>query len=175
MTITDDLKAAEVLLEKITLQLSTPEENRKDFTIKPEDIKSAVKKLLFEGHWGYLSAITALDNPEYTVDEETKEKKVIPRKGSLELLYHFCRGAAIATLRVALPYEDPSIDSICDILSSATLYEREASELLGIHFRGTPNTDHLILPDNWPDGVYPLRKSFTSLQEIKSPEEGVCS
>ena len=74
------------------------------------------------------------------------------------MLYHFCRGAAIATVRVSLPYDDPTIDTICDILSSASLYEREAAELVGVDFNGTPNTDRLVLPDSWPDGVYPLRK-----------------
>jgi NADH:ubiquinone oxidoreductase subunit C len=175
MAIVDELKTAETLLEKFTLQVSYPEENRVDVTIDPVNIKPAVNILLYEGHWGYLSAITALDQPEYELDEATKEKKVLAGKGHLELLYHFCRGAAIATLRVSLSYEDPSIDSTCGILSSATLYEREAAELLGVNFKGTPNTDHLILPDSWPNGVYPLRKSFTGLKEIPTPEEGVSS
>lgn len=175
MALVDDLKTAETLLEKFTLKVSFPEENRLDVTIDPVNIKPAVSILLFEGHWGYLSAITALDQPEYEIDETTKEKKLLAGKGSLGLLYHFCRGAAVVTLRVSLPYANPSIDSICDILSSATLYEREAAELLGVNFKGTPNTDHLILPDSWPNGVYPLRKSFTGLQEIPTPEEGVCS
>jgi len=175
MALVEDLKSAETLLEKFSLQVSSPEENRVDITIDPLNIKAAVKILLYDGHWGYLSAITALDQPEYEIDETTKEKKVIVGKGSLGLLYHFCRGAAVATLRVSLPYADPAIDSICDILSSAILYEREAAELLGIQFRGTPNTDHLVLPDSWPDGVYPLRKTFTGLKDIPTPEEGACS
>jgi Ni,Fe-hydrogenase III component G len=175
MAIVDELKTAVTLLEKITLEVSYPEENRVDITIDPEKLKSAVNILLYEGHWGYLSAITALDQPEYEIDETTKEKKIIDGKGSIGLLYHFCRGAAIATIRVSLPYSDPSIDTICDIISSATLYEREAAELLGVTFKGTPNTDHLILPDSWPNGVYPLRKSFTGLKETQTPEEGVSS
>ena len=175
MGIEDDLKLAESLLEKITLSTSRPEENRVDFVIDAANIKTAATILLRDGHWGYLSAITAMDPPEYQVDDATKEKKLIPGRGNVEVLYHFCRGAAIATVRVSLPYADPSIDTICDILSSATLYEREAAELLGVVFRGTPNTDRLILPESWPDGVYPLRKSFTGLKEIQTPEEGVSS
>lgn len=175
MGLDDDLKLAESLLEKITISTSRPEENRVDFVIDRDNIKTAAKILLRDGHWGYLSAISAMDSPEYSVDETTKEKKLIPGRGNVEVLYHFCRGAAIATVRVSLPYADPSIDTICDILSSATLYEREAAELLGVVFRGTPNTDRLILPESWPDGVYPLRKEFTSLKDIQTPEQGVCS
>jgi Ni,Fe-hydrogenase III component G len=34
-------------------------------------------------------------------------------------------------------------------------------ELFGVEIVGTPDTDRLVLPDDWPHGVYPLRKSFT--------------
>jgi Ni,Fe-hydrogenase III component G len=34
---------------------------------------------------------------------------------------------------------------------------------------GTPNTDRLVLSDDWPKGVYPLRKDFTGL-ELSSGE-----
>jgi ech hydrogenase subunit E len=31
-------------------------------------------------------------------------------------------------------------------------------EMFGVVVEGTPNTNRLFLPDDWPDGVYPLRK-----------------
>ena len=34
----------------------------------------------------------------------------------------------------------------------------------GFVIEGTPVPDRLVLPDDWPDGVYPLRKSFTGLE-----------
>jgi NADH:ubiquinone oxidoreductase subunit C len=175
MTIDDDLKMAESLLEKIAISSTRLEESRVDFVINAADLKTATRTILRVGHWGYLSAITTLDCPEYVVDETTKEKKLDPGKGHLEVLYHFCREAAVVTLRVSLPYADPTIDTICDILSSATLYEREAAELMGITFKGTPNTDRLILAESWPEGVYPLRKAFTGLKDLQTPEEGACS
>lgn len=172
MTVKEDLKQVEGLLEKFTLSSNSPEENRLDVVIDRASLKPAVTSILMDGHWGYLSAITALDQPVYNVDETTNEKKLVPDQGNVEVLYHFCRGAAIVTLRVSVPYADPNLDSICDILSSASLYEREAMELLGVNFIGTPNTDRLILPESWPEGVYPLRKSFTGLQKTESPVEG---
>jgi len=172
MTAEEDLKKVERLLEKFTLSLNCPEANRLDIVIERSSLKPAVTAILIDGHWGYLSAITALDQPIYDVDETTNEKKLAPDQGNVEVLYHFCCGAAIATLRVSVPYADPNLDSICDILSSASLYEREAMELLGVNFTGTPNTDRLILPESWPEGVYPLRKSFTGLQKTESPIVG---
>ena len=172
MTIEEDLRQFEALLGKITLSSNYPEENRVDIVIERTNLKPAVTAILIDGHWGYLSAITALDQPVYDIDVETNEKKIVPDQGNVEVLYHFCRGAAVATLRVSVPYADPNLDSICDILSSASLYEREAMELLGVNFVGTPNTDRLILPESWPEGVYPLRKSFTGLQKTESSVEG---
>lgn len=159
------LQKAESLLKEFTLSTRQPEPNRLDVIIDRKDLKSAVRKLLVENHWGYLSAITGLDNAEYNVDETTREKKAVEGAGSLELLYHFAAADAILSLRVSLPYDEPNVDSICDVISSVSLYEREAAELLGINFLGTPNTDHLILPDDWPAGVYPLRKTFIGLEK----------
>ena len=160
-----DLQFAESLLKEFTLSTNRPESNRLDVVIDRKDLKTAVKTLMVENHWGYLSAITGLDNAKYEVDETTKEKKIIPDAGSLELLYHFCQGAAITTLRVSVPYNDAKVDSIIDVISSVSLYEREAAELFGIDFEGNSNKDHLILPDGWPEGVYPLRKAFTGFEK----------
>lgn len=159
------LQQAEELLKDVAESFTRPEEHRLDVVIKAENIKAAVQALLIEGGWGYLSAITSLDVPDYQVDETTKEKIALPDKGHLEALYHFCEGAAVTTLRVQLPYDNPHVDSICDLISSVSFFEREAMELMGIVFDGTPNTSRLILPDNWLDGVYPLRKTFKGLNK----------
>jgi Ni,Fe-hydrogenase III component G len=70
-----------------------------------------------------------------------------------------------------VPYSKPQIDSICGIIPSATIYEREVIELFGFNLLNTPNTEKLILPDSWPDGVYPLRKSFTRLQDLETSKK----
>lgn len=159
------LQQAQEIVKEWTIEVTQPEENRRDFYIDAKNIKLAVKALLFAGRWGYLSAITGMDSPEYQINPETKERKVDPEKGKLELLYHFCNQAAIASLRVRLPYSEAEIDTICDFLPSASFYEREAMELVGVNFKNTPITDHLLLPDCWPEGVYPLRKSFRGLDK----------
>lgn len=160
------IQKAEDALQPWKISTNTPEENRLDFVIETKDIKACTKALL-EIEWGYLAAITGLDHPEYSVVEGSNEKIPVPGKGQVEVLYHFCRGPVITTLRVMVPYENPTIDSICDLIPSATLYERETIELLGIEFVGTPSTEKLLLPDNWPAGVYPLRKSFTGLPKTE--------
>ena len=56
--------------------------------------------------------------------------------------------------------EDPRIDTITGLTRSAWWIEREMHELFGIHFDGNPDLRTLLLPDDWPEGVYPLRKNF---------------
>ena len=68
------VKLAESLLEKITISTSRPEENRVDFVIEAATSKLPPKILLRDGHWGYLSAITGLDSPEYSVTKLQKRR-----------------------------------------------------------------------------------------------------
>jgi NADH:ubiquinone oxidoreductase subunit C len=164
------LQAGKEILRPWTLSDNNPETDRLDVVIKATDIKACVKALI-DAKWGYLSAITALDCPDYVVVEGSNQKIAMADKGNVEVLYHFCSGAAIVTLRVMLPYAAPTMDSICEIIPSATLYEREAIELLGVEFIGTPSMERLLLPDNWPANVYPLRKAFTGLEKTNKDEE----
>ncbi len=162
VTSEDILTSARKVLQPWTLADSTPEEKRLDITIDASNNKNCVQALV-DAKWGYLSAITALDRAEFETVEGSADRVPVKDKGNLEVLYHFCEGPVIITLRVPLDYKNTVIDTICDIIPSATLYEREAAELLGIDFKGTPSTEHLLLPDDWPTGVYPLRKTFTGL------------
>jgi Ni,Fe-hydrogenase III component G len=124
---------------------TTPEPNRLDCVVAPGDLPDAVRAL-HQAPWGYLSAITGLDHG--------------PAAGAIEVLYHFCSGAAVVTLRVRLPRDGASVPSVCGVIPSASFFERELGEMLGLTVAGTPNPDRLFLPDDWPEGTYPLRKDF---------------
>ncbi len=159
MTTQDVLQAAESVLQPIASQLARPAADRLDATVAAASLRAAVEALQ-RAHLGYLSAITGLDCPPVPAKGQSAEQP-----GRVEALYHFCEGALVVTLRVAVPYDDARIPSICGLIPSATLFERELAEMLGVTVEGTPVTDHLLLPESWPDGVYPLRKSFTGKVE----------
>ncbi len=130
-----------------------PEPNRLDVILEASNLVPAVQALLQEARWGYLAAITGLD--------------LGVEAGEIEVLYHFCSGPYILTLRVRTPRDNPSVPSLYSVLPSVSFYERELMEMLGVTVVGTPNTDRLFLPDDWPAGVYPLRKDF-DMSQIKS-------
>jgi len=159
------LESGKLILEKWIERSQTTDENRLDIWISTANLKPAIQSLV-EIRWGYLITITGLDIPPVH-DQDNNELQ----PGQLEALYHFANDADIITIRVKVPYSTPQIDSICDIIPSATIYEREVIELFGFDLLNTPNTEKLILPDSWPEGVYPLRKSFTQLQDLETQKK----
>lgn len=174
MDFIEAFKQAEQILSPWAGVVLHPSAERMDVTIPDKWLKAAVNALK-AAHWGYLSAITGLDHPGTVepVPEELRWQRLAheeeggtgeeTREGTLEVLYHFCAGAGILTLRVSVRYSFPVLPSVCNILPAASLYERELIEMFGIKLVGTPNVDKLLLPDDWPDGVFPLRKSFHGL------------
>ncbi|MDD5064871.1 MAG: NADH-quinone oxidoreductase subunit C [Phycisphaerae bacterium] len=78
-----------------------------------------------------------------------------------EILYHFAYdqlGCLITVKAFIRDRENPAIESITPFLPGAEWIEREIHDLLGINFKNHPNLKRLILADDWPEGVYPLRK-----------------
>jgi len=143
------LERAAALLAAWAQDPTEPEPGRADMVITPDDLLAAAGALI-DAHWGYLVAITGLD--------------LGPEDGRLEVLYSFACGAAIVTLRVAVPRDQAEVPSLVSVIPSVSFYERELMEMFGVTVKGTPNTDKLFLPEDWPDGVYPLRKDFSMAQ-----------
>ncbi len=80
----------------------------------------------------------------------------------MEILYHFLieNINLLISLRVKLQKSKLEIDSLSPIFEGANWIEREMHEILGINFKGHPDLRRLLLPDDWPDGVYPLRRDY---------------
>jgi NADH-quinone oxidoreductase subunit C len=65
---------------------------------------------------------------------------------------------ALVTLRTRLGRDRPRTASVHDLLPPAALYERQVHDLFGVEFAGHPRLDRLLLADDFPAGVFPLRK-----------------
>jgi len=59
---------------------------------------------------------------------------------------------------VFLKKPQAEVESIANLIKCAEWIEREIAELLGVKFNNHPNMKHLILPEDWPEGKYPLRR-----------------
>jgi NADH:ubiquinone oxidoreductase subunit C len=137
-------KAQDLLVHRAESTM-VPEEGRLDAVVDKTHLLDLVREL-HNSRWGYLMGITGLDQGV--------------QAGKMEVLYHFARGATVLTLRIPVEREHPSVPSICPVLPVASFYERELMEMFGITVDGTPNPSRLFISDDWPQGVYPLRKDF---------------
>lgn len=83
-------------------------------------------------------------------------------RNQMEILYHFTLDDIdlVISLRVTLPKTKLEIDSLTSVFTAAHWIEREIHELLGVNFIGHPKLKRLLLPEDWPEGVYPLRKDY---------------
>ena len=142
------VETTRLLLEDWAERIETFPPQRLDVYMRHrQDLVPAVAGLRVK-RLGYLAGITGLDP---SVESE-----------DLEVLYHFCPGAATITLRILVPKSDASIPSLCAIIPSAEPFERELSEMFGINVVGLRNPERLYLPEDWPAGLFPLRKGIDS-------------
>ena len=94
----------------------------------------------------------------------------------MEILYHFTIEEInfLISLRVKLKKPDGlEIDSLANVFEGANWIEREMHEILGISFFGHPNLKKLLLPEEWPEKVYPLRQDYEEWDKNAVRDRGV--
>ncbi len=113
-------------------------------TVAPEDAVDLCLHL-FERCGARLAIITGLD-----------------LRSGVELLYHFMVPAEhrMVTVRTLVKKPAPEIRSLGAFLPAAIWIERELHDILGVSFTGHPDLRRLIMADDWPEHVYPLRREF---------------
>jgi len=141
------------LLGENLLEVKIPRSRRLYLTVKVNDYKRSAKHLVEKMGLVHISTITAAD--------AGKELDV------MALL--FGRGVEVI-LKAAVPKTAPKIATLTDLVPGVTFYEREVHDLFGIDFEGHPNQDRFMLPEDWPEGVYPLRKEY-KVTRLKGPRE----
>jgi Ni,Fe-hydrogenase III component G len=67
-------------------------------------------------------------------------------------------GEKVVVLQVRIDHDKPEVPTLADIVPGAIVYERELKDLFGINPVGHPDIRRQALPEEWPEGVYPLRK-----------------
>jgi len=122
--------------------------------VVPAEILAQVGQILYEHpdlYFDYLACITAIDNG--------------PQENTLCLAYNFCSipfGHQLM-VKVMLPRNAPGaplpkVPTVSTIWRAADWQEREAYDLVGIHFEGHPNLKRILLPEDWEG--YPLRTDY---------------
>ena len=137
-------------LRRVLADLAEKVEARTNFVavvVKPERLLDAARRLKELG-FDRLLAVTAIDEPE---------------RRRIRMVYHvesFEQPGRVVALETAVSRDEPRVPSLTSVWEAALLQEREEREMLGVSFEGHPDPRRLLLPPDWPDGVYPLRKDY---------------
>ncbi len=88
------------------------------------------------------------------------------------LLSYILAGGPVVVLQVKLDRNRPEVPTLALLTPGAAVYERELHDLFGIVPVGHPDLRRQVLPEDWPDGVYPLRKDAVLPQRGAGDEGG---
>lgn len=127
------------------LESTIPRDHRMWVAVPVSKFRDVISYLKDNYQFTHITAITTVDAGE-----------------QIEIIYHIFSQGVSLNLRTTIPMANPEIETITDILPGAVLYEREAQDLMGVKFKNHPDPRRLILPDDWPEGVYPLRKEYST-------------
>jgi Ni,Fe-hydrogenase III component G len=146
------IEKVKALLGDRVLEAANPAPRRIFLKVDPNDLVKAVEVLRKELGYRYLATISGLDSGE-----------------NFEIIYHFARPGSQLNVRTLVPKANPHVESICAVIPGAILYERELQDMFGLVVDHIPDPRRLVLPDDWPEGSYPLRKDW----KFERPEEKI--
>lgn len=140
------------LLSPVVDENATP----KAVTIHADDLLP-VCKVLFEHpelYFDLLSCVTGIDNG--------------PEKGTMEIAYNLYSIPYNHHLmvKVVLPRDNSSIESVSAIWKTANWHEREIFDMFGVHFKNHPDLRRILLPADWEGN--PLRKDYKQQDYYKN-------
>lgn len=101
--------------------------------------------------FSYFTDITAADRSRFAEYDTDERFQLIVILFSLKLKKR-------VRIKVLLPEDDPSVDSLTPLFKGADWTERETYEMYGITFKGHPNLKRLLTPEYMK--YFPLRKDY---------------
>ena len=134
------IKNFDFLDEKIRV----PRESRIFIDVSVDKFEEILEFLKNKIYFNMLCTITGLDDGN-----------------TLGIIYHLANKEGIViNIKIRVPKDKPKIKTVIEYFPSAEFYERELVDLFGIEVEGLPEGTRYPLPDDWPDGQYPLRKDW---------------
>ena len=115
------------------------------YLVKPENLHEVTRYLRDSLGFDYLSSVTGVD---------------YPAEGRLETVYHLYQsvGGSALVLKVQASRDNPVVPSLVPVYAGADLQEREAWDLLGIHYEGHPDLRRILMWEGFHG--HPLRKDW---------------
>jgi NADH-quinone oxidoreductase subunit C len=133
--------------------------------VAPESV-AEVAEFLKNDEQLKFDSLCDLTGVDYLEPDEKKAKK-FPYEPHLEVVYHLrsMTHRHLMVLKTKLPrWKDdvpgqlPEVPSVSHVWGIADWHEREAFDLVGIHFTGHPNLTRILCTEDWVG--HPLRKDY---------------
>ncbi|MHA2499917.1 MAG: NADH-quinone oxidoreductase subunit C [Candidatus Hodarchaeales archaeon] len=161
----EDLIEDAFLISPRNLRLSVRKENIRDVTQKISRLTS------------HISTITAVECDDGIIELHyhfsilKSNLKNIAGGQKNETSFFFGSETVLVTINTILSLKKLEIASIAPIFPGAQFYEREIREMFGIKIGGIFSSEKLLLADDFPQDVHPLRKSALLDAMIKEHEK----
>lgn len=117
------------------------------FAIEKNAVRAVVAVLVNELHARFMISVGT-------------DKRSLTGNFSILHLFSLDREHLYVLIESQVPEADAKIDSITEIIPGANWAEREFKDAIGVRPDGHPDPRRLLLADDWPEGVFPLRRDF---------------
>lgn len=124
----------------------------------PTDMLPDVVEFLYYGRGGWLPNMVANDER--------------PINGSYALYYLLSMEESdpgFVVVRAEVDPDSMEYPSVTPRVPACVWSEREAFDMFGLRAQGLPDERRLVLPDDWPDDLYPLRKDAMDYRRRPEP------
>lgn len=151
-------KFVEILKTKVKiLEVTRQADDQITVLVDRNDLPLAVKTLYYD-IGGFIS--TMIPNDERQINGCYALYYAISMEGSkmTEADDFAAEDKCFITVKTLIPRSDPTFPSVTPLVPACVWYEREAYDMFGLVAEGLPDKRRLVLSDDWPDGLHPLRK-----------------
>ncbi len=151
------------------LELTRQCEDQITILVDRNDLPLAVKTLYYD-IGGYLVSMTANDEREinrhyalyYSLSMEGGKMSEDDEFAQEEKCF--------ITVRTLIPAKETTYPSVTPFVPACVWYEREAYDMYGLVAEGLPDKRRLVLSDDWPEDVFPLRRGKDSMDYRFRPD-----
>ena len=151
-------KFVEILKTKVKiLEVTRQADDQITVLVDRNDLPLAIKTLYYD-IGGFIS--TMIPNDERQINGCYALYYAISMEGSkmTEADDFAAEDKCFITVKTLIPGSDPTFPSVTTLVPACVWYEREAYDMFGLVAEGLPDKRRLVLSDDWPDGLHPLRK-----------------
>ena len=151
-------KFVEILKTKVKiLEVTRQADDQITVLVDRNDLPLAVKTLYYD-IGGFIS--TMIPNDERQINGSYALYYAISMEGSkmTEADDFAAEDKCFITVKTLIPGSDPTFPAVTPLVPACVWYEREAYDMFGLVAEGLPDKRRLVLSDDWPDGLHPLRK-----------------